>query len=389
MANPWKKIADSFDQVVRSESTAKTVSRVEDQWNKYRHRSKVDDGVLRGVRVIVYRGYVSGNEARVKVRVVEAPRLPGEESKIPYYDVVNANLRRHAVLAFPDVKVTATLADHVASAETDRHGFASLRLPAGRLAPGWHEVTAVVESQDSEDQEYVGVGRVLKTPALAPLMVVSDIDDTVLRTGLDEGIVALRRTLSLDAHSRRAVPGMASLYRGLSRGVTDADGGRAPEPGFFYVSTGSWAFYEMLTQFLQLRGYPRGPLFLTDWGPSERYLRRSGEQHKHETLNKLEAALPTTPMVLIGDSGQRDPDIYSSFARSHPGRVRLILIIKASDASAEKTQQWRDKEEAFAAEGIPFHVVDDALQAAIVAHDEGLVDRITIEEVETEMGALF
>ena len=140
----------------------------------------------------------------------------------------------------------------------------------------------------------------------AKFLVVSDLDDTVIRTGLDEGMVALRRTLFRDAHTRRAVPGMASLYRGLQRGVASKRG-TTPEPAFFYLSTGSWAFYEMLTQFLQLRGYPRGPLFLTDWGPSDRYITRSGEEHKKLALARLREAYPDTRLVLIGDSGQKDP----------------------------------------------------------------------------------
>ena len=65
-------------------------------------------------------------------------------------------------------------------------------------------------------------------------------------------MAAFRRTMFGDADSRKAVPGMSSLYRGLSRGVPDDSGETPGRPGVFYVSTGSWSFYEMLVQFLQL-----------------------------------------------------------------------------------------------------------------------------------------
>ena len=64
--------------------------------------------------------------------------------------------------------------------------------------------------------------------------VVSDIDDTVLRTGLTEGFVAVRQTLLGSASTRREIPGMPALYQGLASGI-----GNKPEPAFYYLSTGT------------------------------------------------------------------------------------------------------------------------------------------------------
>jgi phosphatidate phosphatase APP1 len=382
--------ADKMDEVLRSETTARRISDVEDWLIRRRYDASVEEGKLRGVHVVVHRGYVAGGVARVHLRVVEAPELP-EDSPIPYWDVLNANLRRHVVLPFPGVRVRARIADADAHGEgiTDRHGFAAFTFPAEGLAPGWHEVEVQTVPEDEHLHEFSDAGRVLQPSDRAPFLVVSDIDDTVLRTGLDEGISAVRRTLFRDAHTRRAVPGMSSLYRGLERGLPDGDDELGPRPPFFYVSTGSWAFYEMLVQFLQLRGYPRGPLFLTDWGPSEKYLRRSGVQHKKKTLRRLRSAYPDKPMVLIGDSGQNDPDIYVDFARDHPDAVKWIVIVKAGDGSEEKTELLRRRVPHLREEGIPILVADNALEAAQDAVDLGLCDRVTLEEVETELGALF
>jgi len=145
----------------------------------------------------------------------------------------------------------------------------------------------------------------------------------------------------------------------------------------------------MLTQFLQLRGYPRGPLFLTDWGPSERYIRRSGIEHKNLALTRLREGYPNTPLVLIGDSGQNDPDIYLNFARANPESVKWILILRAGDGVAERTDELRQLAPSYRAEGIPFYIADDALEAAEIAAELDLCDTATLEEVETEMGAIF
>jgi phosphatidate phosphatase APP1 len=320
---------------------------------------------------------------------MEAPKLPKGSSKLPYWDVLTTNLRRHVRLSFPDVRVRATLGDVSAESVTDSHGYASIHLNVGQLTPGWHEVSVVTVRDDPGAKVFTGIGRVLVPAQGAKLAVISDLDDTVIRTGLDEGMVALRRTLFRDAHTRRAVPGMASLYRGLERGVAAKNRRPPPSPGFFYVSTGSWSFYEMLTQFLQLRGYPRGPLFLTDWGPTDRYIYRSGEQHKKLALGRLRDAYPTTPFVLIGDSGQKDADIYLSFARENPRAVTCIIIMKASDSSTQRTEELREASRGYREEGIAFHVCDDAVAAAQILHDLKLVDDITLVEVDTEIGAVF
>lgn len=394
---------ERLDDVARSPSTAKLVAGVSERIEERRRNSKLQDGTLRGVRVIVHHGWVAGGEARVLVRVVETPRLPEAGSRIPYWDVVQTNLRRHAALAFPGVTVTVHLGEHSGQANTDRYGFAAVTVPVPDLAPGWYEVTATAAAavapaaDDAGDQAsagaadadpgqvFTGTGWVVHPDPEAGFAVISDIDDTVIRTGLDEGVTALRRTLFRDAETRRAIPGMASLYRGLAR--SGVDGRPAPLRGFFYVSTGSWSFYDLLTQFLQLRGFPRGPLFLTNWQPTDRYLKRSGAEHKRQSLARLHESYPDVPFVLIGDAGQADAQRYLEFARAHPESVRAIIIVRTrNDATAERMRAdaatWRE-------EGIEFHLAEDAREAAGVLHALGLCDALTLAEVEAEFGPVY
>lgn len=381
-------LSGAIGDLLRSPTTAEAVSQVEDKLTQRRHESKVEEGTLRGVHIAVYRGWISHGVARIRFRLVEAAELPGD-SWIPYYDVVSTNLRRHATLPFPDVTATVEIAGVSEKVTTDRHGFGSAKIEVGDLPSGWHDVKVTVPHHDPKDGDYVKAGRALRPPDDARIAIISDIDDTVLRTGLDEGFTALRRTLFGEAGSRRAVPGMSSLYRGISRGVTGHGEPKPGRPGVFYVSTGSWAFYEMLVQFLQLRGFPRGPLFLTDWGPSDRYIHRSGREHKEGAIQRIAEGYPHTPLVLIGDSGQNDPAIYTEFAAENPGRVKLILIIGAGSKSEDKTETWRSKSQTLRDEGVPLYVVDDALEAARLCVDLEMCDDLTVEEVETEMGAIF
>ncbi|WP_059018925.1 phosphatase domain-containing protein [Mycobacterium sp. M26] len=374
-----RRIASEFTATLRSPQVAGAVAGIEGKLTARRREQKIQSGAFRGVHVIVYRGFVADDVARVRVRVIEAPELPGD-SRIPYWDVAQANLRRHAALHIVGAEVTLRIGAHAATEITDDHGFATFALPVPGLRVGWH--TAVAQTQPIEDGETAsGTGSVVKPSLRAPFLVISDIDDTILLTGLTEGVAMVTRTLLRDAEQRRAIPGMSALYRGLQRGLPTRSGSRKPKPTFFYVSTGSWSFYPLLEQFAELRDFPTGPMFLTDWGPTERYLRRSGAEHKRTAIRRLFEAYPGMQFVLIGDSGQRDPLTYEEMARDFPGHVKLVLIRLVGSEDDDRNRQVSERAAALRDEGIPLYLVADASEAAAVAHTQGLCDDETLVAV--------
>jgi len=385
MASLPRRIASGLNSKLRSPETAAFVAGVESGLTARRREQKVKSGAFRGLHVVVYRGFITDDVAKVRVRVIEAPELPGD-SRIPYWDVAQTNLRRHAALDIVGAEVELRIGSHRATEVTDNHGYANFSLPVPSLRVGWHEAHAVTAPiEDGETAS--GTGRVVKPSLKAPFFVISDIDDTILLTGLTEGVAMLARTVLREASQRAAIPGMASWYRGLARGIPNRSGNRRPEPTFFYVSTGSWSFYPTLQEFMQLRGFPQGPMFLTDWGPTERYLRRSGAEHKRTAIRRLIEAYPGMAFVLVGDSGQRDPLTYEEMAREFPGRVKLIVIRQVGDDDDERNTELRSHAGALRTEGIPLYLVGDAVQAATLAHEMGLCDEETLVEVRTEPGS--
>ena len=142
-----------------------------------------------------------------------------------------------------------------------------LRIPNPGLTPGWHEVTAAAPRRSEPTS-----ARVLVVDDDAPFGIVSDLDDTVIRTYLptaaDRGVQRLRRVRGLPHGRCPGWPGSsARCWRGTG----------APT---FYVSTGAWNTAPMLGRFLARNGFPRGPLLLTDWGPTNSGLvpQRQGAQ---------------------------------------------------------------------------------------------------------------
>ena len=195
---------------------------------------------------------------------------------------------------------------------TDRSGIVDVRLPNPGLAPGWHTVGLATAGAEPATADVLVVG------ADVDLGLVSDIDDTVITTWLPRPLLATYNTFVLAEDARTPVAGMAELYAGLL-----ADHPGAPT---VYVSTGPWNAARALSRFLAHHGFPRGPLLLTDWGPTNTGWFRSGREHKRACLRGLAEDFPAIRWVLVGDDGQRDPVIYAEFAREHPDRVRAIAL---------------------------------------------------------------
>ena len=366
---------------ITSDLTA-AVAGLEGKLTERRRDLKVQFGAFRGVHVVVYRGYVADDVAKVRVRVMETPELPGD-SRIPYWEVAQSNVRRHAALSIVGADVELRIGGHRATETTDSHGFATFALPVPKLRVGWHPAAAVTAGLDGEPA--VGTGSVVKPALSAPFSVISDIDDTILHTGLTEGLAMVARTLLRDVEERRAIPGMSALYRGLARGIPGRGGKARPKPTFFYVSTGSWSFYPMLEQFIELRAFPAGPMFLTDWGPTEKYLRRSGAEHKRAAVRRLFEAYPKMRFVLVGDSGQRDPMIYEEVAREFPGRVLAAIIRQVGTEDDDRNSALQDHTERLRGDGIAMYLVADAAQAAELAAGLGLCDEDTVTQVRADL----
>jgi phosphatidate phosphatase APP1 len=383
----------SLDRAVRSAEAARLVADLDRRLTRYRRDRKLGHGTFRGMRVVVHRGYVVGDEVRVHLRVSEEPAIPDAGDSLPLVSSAKQNVRRFMALGLPQVAAVVRVGDEETEVVTGRRGFAAATLHVPGLTPGWHRVHVDVPPEDADRDGASGVGRVLVPDPSAPFAVVSDLDDTVVRSRVTEGINAFTTTLFGDANTRAAVPGMASLYRGLartSRGLATHDSSDPPAgvPSFFYVSTGSWSMYPVLTGFLHARGFPAGPLYLTDWGPSDRYIIRSGAEHKRSAIARLVEGYPTTRFVFIGDSGQGDPEVYLQIGRAHPEQVAAILIVDVGDHLAERAEAVTAMAAQAQAQGMPFHFVRDASRAAEVALDLGLADPRTIEEVEMELLAL-
>lgn len=286
----------------------------------------------------------------------------GERGVRRRWRTVRESVAPFLTVELPRARVRVLGPDGPVDGRCDRQGYLDVALDANGLVPGWHEL---VVSATWRGGSVAAPVPVLVVDPAARIAVISDLDDTVIETGITRGLEFLRLTLFTNVTDRTPLPGAAVLYRAL----TATRGG--PDRPVFYLSTSPWNLYELLTRFLVLRGFPAGPMLLTDWGPSRTNLFRiSAEQHKLTLIRSVLAEHPGLRVVLIGDTGQLDPEIYATVASEAPDRVRAVYVRRTSGMTQARAIEIGALVRRAGAAGVPMLMVEDSVQ--IAEHAAGL-----------------
>ncbi|WP_327017963.1 App1 family protein [Croceibacter atlanticus] len=153
--------------------------------------------------------------------------------------------------------------------------------------------------------------------------VISDIDDTLLETGVVSKLKwkVLVNSLFKHAENRMAFAGAATIYSKLHQGIS----GEEANP-IFYVSNSPWNLYRYLEYFLKHNNFPKGPILLRDFRtPFDKTKKRKVSHKEHEIKNIIKT-YPNKKFVLIGDAGEHDIDIYLDIVKHFPNRIKAIYI---------------------------------------------------------------
>ena len=293
----------------------------EQRFDRIRFAAKRRLGLLDPFEILPYRGHGTSHELFLKGRVLEVRGITRSGQHDGAWDNLRNMARRFASDEVPRARVRASFGALRTDTVADEEGFFEVRLEPPEPLTGptrWHPVELELLHPRSPDGGPVrSTGQVL-VPTGADFGVISDIDDTVVRSSATNVLKMAWIVLLNNAHTRLPFEGVHAFYEALQRGVE----GRAHNP-IFYVSSSPWNIYDVLEDFLNVHGVPEGPLFLKDWSPSVLGKHRA---HKLGIIRSLLRTYPDLPFVLIGDSGEEDPEIYLQTVREHPGRIRAIYI---------------------------------------------------------------
>ncbi len=282
------------------------------------------DLTRKNLEIVTYHTYGTPDHLEVRGRLLVA--FARREANVSDSRIRNATriVRQFLTYEVPDVAIYAGLGDKLVEGRTDEEGYFRIDLPTGN-ASNW--MTATVSSQRARSTQAL----ILVPPPSCEYLVISDIDDTILPTGATRMATVIRTTMLGNARTRRPFPGVADFYRSLVAGRSGAD-----DNPVFYVSSGPWNLYRFLATFIESHELPIGPVMLRDFGvDSQTFIYGTHEDHKLHEIQRILDTYPQLPCVLIGDSGQRDPEIYATVARNNPQRVLALYIREIGSAERQ------------------------------------------------------
>ena len=188
-----------------------------------------------------------------------------------------------------------------------------LRLTNAFSGDAWIDFVATLPKSDP--RQFPGRALLLEDTGIS---VISDIDDTIKVTQVHDP----RRTLLLTTfvHPYIPVPGMAELYQSWA-----TNSGAS----FHYVSGGPIQLFQPLEAFVATNHFPAGSFHLRAVQWRKELFHQSApdlELYKTDVITPLLERFPHRRFVLVGDSGESDPEIYGALARKYPRQIQAIYI---------------------------------------------------------------
>ncbi len=186
----------------------------------------------------------------------------------------------------------------------------------------WTTFTANTHKNDKRSFQ----GQIQLIPSTG-VSVISDIDDTIKISEVLDKKALMRHTFAEPFH---VTEGMPEYYQQLK------DKGAY----FHYVSSSPWQLYSSLNKFIH-ENYPKGSISLRDFRVTDSSLidfLTSSKDYKLDTIRGIIKRYPKHQFILIGDSGENDPEIYAKIAEEFPENIKAVLIrnVPESNMSDER-----------------------------------------------------
>jgi phosphatidate phosphatase APP1 len=279
-----------------------------------------------------------GNEEKVfiKGRVINAYKQSKPKATNFFIKNIFASFRRYAVTSVANANVKINYNGNDINLQTNQEGVFEVQIVAKPPSNGADEfVSFQVIPKDSLEKDRIEkklIKRILKSQKIA---VISDIDDTIVVSHATSVGKKFWLSISKNAYTRRPFPGVSQFYQDILE---------LEKAVFFYVSSSDWSLFDLIQDFLTFREIPLGPIFLKDKHINLKNVWKSGggdHFHKLEKIYLLMDMFPQMNFYLIGDSGQKDPEIYSQVLEKYPNRIKAVIIRMVNEMEEARKERLR------------------------------------------------
>ena len=220
-------------------------------------------------------------------------------------------------------KLQIRLHDQIITSEksaSNGHFHATGRLAQANFNPTdqdrWLPLSLVTPNKDK--RSFTGRVQLLHDTGVS---VISDIDDTIKISNVRDKKELIRNTFLREFES---VAAMSNLYQDwYLQGAS-----------FHYVSASPWQLYPALSEFLQQRNFPQGSFHMKLFRLKDESFHNlfvSPLEYKVPLISDMISQYPRRQFILVGDSGELDPEVYHAILKRFPAQIRHIFIRNVSN----------------------------------------------------------
>ncbi|CAO3654585.1 unnamed protein product [Mucor hiemalis] len=167
------------------------------------------------------------------------------------------------------------------------------------------------------------------------ISVISDIDDTIKVTDVLDGKDAILQNTFF--RTAVEVPHMSEVYRNWA-----SEGAHV-----HYVSNSPWQVFPALSEFITDKQFPQGSMHLRAVSAQDLIIGKPGK-HKLEVIPRILRDFPHRKFILVGDSGEIDPEVYQQIYEEFPDQIIKIFIHDVSSQRAKNADRIaRDKPDSY------------------------------------------
>lgn len=209
--------------------------------------------------------------------------------------------------------------------ETEANGrsITEIKIPKKSILENTNQIEVNVNSSSRNKKEYKGKIWIIPEDSTC---VISDVDDTIKLSDVRNKKKLLENSFIKPFEK---ISGMNDYYSSLTSNVSC----------FLFVSASPWQMYNHLSKFFLDEKFPESIYFmkdirLKDW--SVLNLFESPDNYKIQKIEPILKEWKNVKFILVGDSGEKDPEAYATLFRKYPDQIKKIYIRVAYDENLEE-----------------------------------------------------
>ncbi len=280
------------------------------------------------LEIKTYLSYAYKNKVLVRARVLEYKASQRAKDTDSSFKNFKRNMSFFASSEIANAKLKLSYGNFEKIIKSNEEGFVEELLDLDIRGDGLVEYVDLVLKEPSPSRQ-------IKESFQAPIVItnnpnfgiISDIDDTVIKSDVKNLFKLAKSTLFGNAQSKEVFEGTAKFYQALV----------AKQNPIFYLSSSPWNLYDSILQVFEINNLPLGPLILRDWGISKNeVLPNHNKKYKLAEISRILEINHDLKFILIGDSGQEDPEIYAEIVDKYPERILAVYIRDVSGLKRDK-----------------------------------------------------